>query len=243
MIKAVLFDLDETLLDLNLEAYVWAYVSQRARLLGRIVQSPPIALALPLWRALASMLGRRDDTDDLTNAAYLNAHFEQETGIPLTDPVIADCLAYYDERVFNPQMAASKTVDGRPRRGAHACLEMCQRLGVKTALATNPTFPEACTRERMRWAGIADHPFAHVTFAENSTRAKPWGLYYAQVCAAIGERPEDCLMVGNDPRNDFARDGVPLRTCYVGRGRPENAYWSGDPVGLAAALPFLVAHG
>lgn len=241
MIKAILFDLDETLLDLNLDAYVWAFSSQRVRLVSRIASLSPVAVAIPYWHALTQMLGERDD--NLTNADFLHRRFEEETGIPLDDPAIADCLTYYDVNVFNPSMAASRTIGAHPRLGAHACLDMCQRLGLRVVLATNPTFPQICTRERMRWAGIADYPFDHVTVWENSTRAKPWARYYEETCAAVGCRPEECLMVGNDPKNDFVRGGLPLRTCYVGRGRPTRAYWSGDMVGLAARLPFLVERG
>ena len=241
MIRAILFDLDETLLDLNLDAYVWAFSSQRVRLVSRIANLSPIAVAIPYWHALTQMLGRRED--NLTNAAFLHQRFKAATGVPLDDPIIADCLSYYDDQVFNPTMAASRAIGAHPRRGAHACLDMCQRLGLRVVLATNPTFPQTCTYERMRWAGIEDYPFSHVTVCENSTRAKPWARYYVEACAAVGCRPEECLMVGNDPRNDFASDGLPLRTCYVGHGHPAQALWSGDMVGLTAVLPFLVERG
>ncbi len=241
MIRAILFDLDETLLDLNLEAYVWTFSSQRVRLVSRIAGIAPPGVAVPYWRALTEMLGPR--TDSLTNAAFLNRRFSQASGIPVDDPEIADCIAFFDAEVFNPLARASKTIGGRPRRGAHALLEMCQRLGLVTALATNPTFPGALTRERMAWAGISDYPFAHVSTMENSARTKPWGRYYTEVCAAIGVAPEQCLMVGNDPRNDIARDNIGLRTCYVGEGHPSKAFWRGDLVRLAAFLPFLVERG
>lgn len=241
MIRAVLFDLDETLLDLNLEAYVWAFSSQRVRLISSIARSAPSKVAIPYWRSLVEMMGPR--ADNLTNAAFFERSFAQESGVPLDDPALAECVAFYDAEVFNSLSRASKSIDGKPRRGAHALLDMCQQLGLITALATNPTFPGILTRERMAWAGIEDYPFAHVSTMENSTRAKPWGRYYAEVCSAVGVVPEECLMVGNDPKNDFARDGGALRTCYVGRGRPPQAYWCGDLVRLTAFLPFLVEKG
>ncbi len=241
MIEAVLFDLDETLLNLNLDAYVRAFSLRRVELVACIARTSAVRVAVPFTRALVRMLGERDD--DLTNLACLDGRFEELTGIPLDDPVIAGCLDFYDREVFNPAMHASAAVGGRPRPGGLACLEACRALGIKVALATNPTFPEACTRERMRWAGVDGFPFDHATFIENATRAKPWGRYYEEVCAALGVSPERCLMVGNDPKNDFARDGVPLRTCYVGRGTVRRAWWQGDLEGLARALPRLVEEG
>ena len=241
MIEAVLFDLDETLLDLNLDAYVRSFSLGRVDLVGRIARMPAIRVAVPYCRALVGMLGERDD--DLTNAAFLDGRFEDLTGIPLDDPAIAGCISFYDREVFNPSARASRAIGGRPMPGAHRCLEACLRLGVKVALATNPTFPEACTRERMAWAGIDDFPFDHVTFIENATRAKPWARYYEEVCAAIGADPKRCLMVGNDPKNDFATGATGLRTCYVGRRPTRRAWWRGSLEELARELPRLVERG
>lgn len=242
MIQAVLFDLDETLLDLDLDAYIRSYAAQRLNLLSFIGRTSPIRIAVPYWRATVSMLGRREDA--LTNAAFFARRFEELSGIPVDDPDIADCLDWYDREVFNPAAFTSPTIGARPRHGALACLEACRASGVKVALATNPSFPSTCTFERMRWAGIDGFPFDHVSTMENSTRAKPWAPYYRGVCDALGVDPAACLMVGNDPRNDFARDGLPLRTCYVGRAPvPAAAVWSGDTAALARALPALIDAG
>lgn len=241
MIKAVLFDLDETLLDLNLDAYVRAFTMQRIRLLARISRKLSVAIAAPWCRTYVGMLSDRDD--DLTNAQFLERRFGELSGIPLGDPAIASCLDYYDREFFNPEMAASSAVRGRPRRGGLACLEACERLGVAVALATNPTFPRSCTEERMRWAGVDGYPFACVTSLENSTRTKPWDRYYREVCAAVGAEPHECLMVGNDTKYDFPSRRLGLRTCYVGPGRDERAYWNGTMESLSLALPRLVEPG
>lgn len=241
MIEAVLFDLDETLLDLNLDAYVRSFSISRVGLVSRIARMPSIRVAVPYWRALVGMLGNRHD--DLTNISFLNGRLEELSGIPLDDPVISECIAFYDREVFNPSARSSHAIGARPMPGAHRCLEACLRLGVKVALATNPTFPEVCTRERMSWAGIADFPFDHVTFIENATRAKPWPRYYEEVCAALGTCPENSLMVGNDPKNDFAAGGLGLRTCYVGRKAVKKAWWNGDLESLSKELPRLIELG
>ena len=130
MIEAVLFDLDETLLDLNLDAYVRSFSLGRVDLVGRIARMPAVRVAVPYCRALVGMLGERDD--DLTNAAFLDGRFEDLTGIPLDDPAFADCISFYDREVFNPSARASRAIGGRPMSGAHRCLEACLRLGCLT---------------------------------------------------------------------------------------------------------------
>lgn len=100
MIRAVLFDLDETLLDLNLEAYVWAFSSQRVRLISSIARSAPSKVAIPYWRSLVEMMGPR--ADNLTNAAFFKRSFAQESGVPSTTPPSPNALPFTTPRCSTP---------------------------------------------------------------------------------------------------------------------------------------------
>ena len=83
--------------------------------------------------------------------------------------------------------------------------------------------------------------FALISCAENSTRSKPWAGYYEEFCGKLGVAPDECLMVGNDARRDFAHPECGLRTIYVGHARPKRAIWSGHMSDLTPALPRLIA--
>ena len=66
MIRAVLFDMDDTLLDIDLGAFVAKYIAGESRILGSIARKSPLALGVPLSRSyLAISSGKRND--DLTN--------------------------------------------------------------------------------------------------------------------------------------------------------------------------------
>lgn len=236
MIRAVLFDLDETLLDIDLSAYLRLFASQRLRLLSQIARRGALSLALPYALSTTAMIGRRDD--ELANGTFFARRFEELTAIPLDDPVIADCIDCFDREVLNP-LAATR-VRHAPRRGARQAIEAALALGLDVALATNPTFPLRCTQERMRWAGVEDVAFKTVTSLEGSTRTKPWARYYEQVCDQIGRAPAECVMVGNDPRYDFVPEQLGIPTLYVGSRPDRRALWSGDMEDLAAALPGIV---
>lgn len=237
MLKAVLFDMDDTMLDINLTAFVTRYVADLSWILSQISQRNPAVFGLPFARAYLAMTDERRD-DGLTNGALFAREFERRCGVPIADPTIRDALHFY-ERELLPKRGGG-LVAARPKSGALAALEVVDELGLRTALATNPCFSEACIHCRMEWAHIADVPFERVSHMDNSTRLKPAARYYEEFVAALGLRADECLMVGNDARRDFARPDIGLRTVYVGHARPRQALWSGPMRELAAALPSIV---
>lgn len=56
----------------------------------------------------------------------------------------------------------------------------------------------------MRWAGVSPADFALVTSYENSRFCKPDPRYYSEIAQKLSLRPGNCLMVGNDVREDGA---------------------------------------
>lgn len=237
MIRAVLFDLDDTLLRLNLTAFLTRYVAGASRLLASAARTSPVALGVPYVRAFLAM-DAQDRQDSLTNERLFNQTILESTGIPLDDPVIADLMTYYEEEIV-PGFSGG-IVSARPVEGARAAIEAVHDAGLVCALATNPTFSLACDRARMGWADVREEDFARVSTWSNSTRCKPSTRYYQEFANALGVRLEECLMVGNDATRDIVRDGCGLRTAYVGHARPRDAVWRGPMERLARELPELV---
>ena len=237
MIKAVLFDLDDTLLDINLSAFVARYALGKAKILSRIARVPTSLTFSRIARSYMAVCSE-SRTDGLTNAELYNQSFERLSGIPIEDPVIADAIDYYESECLWDLKGGP--VLAREREGARATIERAQSLGLTVALATNPTFSLACDKVRMEWAGVADVDFARISHIENSHRVKPDAAYYEEFVGAIGLEPHECLMVGNDARRDFPRPDIELRTAYVGHGWPKRAIWRG-PIGtLGSALPQIL---
>lgn len=85
------------------------------------------------------------------------------------------------------------------------------------ALATNPLWPEEIARLRLGWAGIEPGAFGLITHWSNMHACKPHPDYYRAVCASIGVRPEECLLVGDDPRMDLPATRVGIRVFLVNR--------------------------
>ena len=237
MIKAVLFDMDDTLLDINLMAFMTTYVADVSRILSDISGASAARFGVHLARSYLAM-SNPSRVDGLTNREVFDATMERLTGLPVADETVVDALDYYDAEVLPGRNTA--LVSARPMPGGMGAIERVGELGLRCALATNPSFSEGCIRTRMGWAGISDAPFERVSHMGNSTRLKPRARYYEEFVAALGLRPQECLMVGNDAKRDFARPDVSLRVAYVGHARPRRAVWSGRMGELADALPALV---
>ncbi|MBM6775416.1 HAD family hydrolase [Olsenella profusa] len=239
MIKAVLFDLDDTLLRLNLSAFIVRYAAGAARLLGEAARMSPARLGVPFAKALLAIDSQRR-TDSLTNEQLFTQTFRASTGIPLDDPVIHDLMDFY-EREIVPDFSDG-LVAARPVEGAREAVDAVWAAGLTCALATNPTFSLACDQARMEWAGVHVDDFALVSTMSNSTRCKPSARYYQEFANQLGMRLEECLMVGNDAVRDLPRADCGLRTAYVGHARPRSAVWRGSMAELARQLPDLVAR-
>ena len=97
-------------------------------------------------------------------------------------------------------------------QGLHKVLAALEDAGLSLVVATNPVFPMLVQEKRLAWVGLTPERFALVTHMENTTFVKPQAGYYEQVCRRIGQRPEDCLMVGNDRINDMAAGKTGMRT-------------------------------
>lgn len=202
MLKAILFDLDGTLLPMeSLDEFIAAFlrdVSADAARLG----FDPRALAGAVWEATGAVI--RNDGSRSNDAAFhevIRARYGERTAE--LDRLFDD---YYRGR-FN-ELAA---LCGRDPVVAETVAALKQK-GLTLVLASKPIFPLVAQQARMRWAGVDPADFAHVTGAENSAFCKPAPAYYAEILDKLGLKPDECLMIGNDVEDDLTAEqvGVPV---------------------------------
>ncbi|MBN2840755.1 MAG: HAD family hydrolase [Coriobacteriia bacterium] len=230
--QAVLFDLDGTLLDLDLSDFLRRYfeaLEQAAEPLFDASQERS-SFMKDFRSAVGAMMtphpGRTNQEvffDDLLarSGMDLEAHW----------PVFEDFYA----DVF-PGLAA----DAGPAKGARRAVTTALDLGLRVAIATNPIFPRVAIAHRMTWAGVADLPVHAVTTYEQMESCKPSPAYYRQTAGLLEVAPMHCLMVGDDRMLDMPASDVGMSTFYVGRDAGVAADFSGDLDDLADLLPRLV---
>lgn len=79
-------------------------------------------------------------------------------------------------------------------------------------LATNPVWPQEIIEMRVKWAGIDPGIFKSITHAKRMNASKPEPLYYEQILSQEGLKPEECILIGNDMKNDLSavKVGIPV---------------------------------
>ena len=234
MLKAVAFDMDDTLLSLNLSAFIAVLAKDESMLLAQVVRKNPLSLFAAYTAAMLEVNGTPDADDRRTNRERFDDAIERRGGVPLSDPVVAEVLDFYEREILPGKNDA--IIAARPREGARAALECVLERGLRVALLTNPSFSHTCIRCRMGWGELANVPFELVTCMENSTRCKPDAGYYCESLDTLDLKPEEVLMVGNDPRRDFPAPDIGLQTAYVGNGSPVRATWTGSMADFAASF-------
>jgi FMN phosphatase YigB (HAD superfamily) len=234
-VQAVLFDLDGTLLDLDLDAFLARYFTALVHALAPLgdASGKPDGMLEALHRSTRAMMGEHPG---LTNREVFHAEFATLTGIDL-DRQWSVFDRFYGE-VF-PTLADT----AGPVAGGREVVETALHLGYRVAIATNPIFPRAAVEHRLAWAGLAGVEVALVTTYEDMTACKPHPNYYRQVSRMLGVAPSACLMVGDDHILDMAAADVGMSTYYVGSRAGVPAHMSGDLIELADLLPRLSDQG
>ncbi len=233
-IKAVLFDLDGTLLDNYMEAFLPHYFQRLAAWVSHIL--PPDEFLDHLMRASEAMMA---NDGRATNEEVFAATFYPLAGRPRheLEPVFADF--YADEFPKLRQYT-------RRKPEARQAVQQAFDLGCDVVIATNPLFPATAIEERLEWAGVADFPYRLVTTYENSRACKPNLLYFEHILERIGQSAEACLMVGDENWDMVAAHLgcvtflVPGPATRLDAATPSPTY-RGTLAGLGELLPKLVA--
>ena len=212
MINAILFDLDDTLLTTNLDAFLPGYFKALSDKLSALV--PPKALIQALMASTRIMANPHDLA--LTNQQVFEADFFPRIGVaestlrPLFDEFYRDDF---------PRLRSLTS----PRPEARALVQAAFRCFSHVVIATQPVFPLVAIQQRMEWAGVGDLPYRLVTAYENTHTCKPMPGYYLEIASVLGCPPEECLMVGNDPDQDIGpaqRAGMATYLVTTSADRP-----------------------
>lgn len=225
--RGILFDLDGTLLDIELQAFLHRYFHALEQAAAPVF--PGLDLVSEISASTNAMMRPHPG---MTNREAFAADFRMRTGVDLDEHWNVFDRFYAEDF---PQLSAG----AGPARGGRAALEAALGLGLRVAVATNPIFPMAAVRHRLAWAGIADLDIPVVTAYEDMHATKPLPAYFRETAAQLGVDPRDCLMVGDDPILDLAAADIGMRTFFVGGDTTVTCDYRGDLADLAALLPRL----
>ncbi len=202
--RAILFDLDGTLLRVEMRSFVPRYIAGFYACCDDLVEHAALqrAMRAGIHLLLATECGKRSNEERLFT--FLAARFQLEKNL------LRDRFARFLATGLEP---LSDAIIAIPE--ADALLKCCRQAQIPIALATNPVFPQALIEARCRWAGLDLDHFFLLTSLENSYYCKPQGRYFTEVAAKLGVKPKECLMVGNDTIHDLSASDVGMKTWLV----------------------------
>ncbi|ABA90182.1 HAD superfamily hydrolase [Syntrophotalea carbinolica DSM 2380] len=198
-IHGILFDLDGTLLDIQMEDYINGYVENLARCFEDIADRTVFAEVL-----ISSAYALFSDRDgEQTNELFFLSMIARQLGIGKKQ------LRLRLQKFYENGLAQLSHLV-KPFPQSHAILQSCFERNLKVALATNPVFPRAAINARLRGAGLDGFPYDLISSYENSHYCKPHPQFFLDILSRLSLNPENVVMIGNDTQYD-----LPARRAHI----------------------------
>lgn len=228
MITTILFDMDGTLLPMDQENFTKGYFRELVRKFAPYGYEPE-QFTKTVWDGTGAMVkndGSRWNEQafwEVFSSVYGEEKTKKDKGI-------------FDDFYSNEFMRTREFCGYNPQ--AAQAVRKLKDAGYRLVLATNPVFPAEAIEARIRWAGIEPEEFVLRTTYENTRYCKPNPDYYREISQKLGVLPEECLMAGNDVRDDMTAETVGMQVflmtdCLINR---ENKELSKYPKGSFSQL-------
>ena len=207
MIKAVLLDLDDTLILSDTERFFSRYL----RMLGEELSD-----GTPANEFVHLIMEKYDQAlESHDPAATLYERFVERfaPSIGLSAPSLSQAMDRF-YRLRYPEL--KPMVRARPE--THPLLDRLFEQGYQVVIATNPAVPLNPIHQRMTWGDIPPerYPFHLITGMENMHFGKPQAAYFEEILVGLGLEAHEAIMVGDRWEDDIAgAASIGLSTYWV----------------------------
>ena len=203
-LKAVLFDLDGTLLPMDLNVFFKQYFKLLSIKLMPYGYDPQ-KLVDTIWKGVVAV--EKNDGKRLNEEVFFDT-YESVFGVEsrehrwlLNDFYLNEFQSLIEYCSYVPE--------------AKVAVKEIKKKGLRMVVATKPIFPEEAIFSRMRWAGVEEDDFEFVTSYKNSKYCKPSEDYYKEILSKLQLSAEECLMVGNDVSEDMVAEKVGMKVFLL----------------------------
>lgn len=202
-LTTVLFDLDGTLLPINMQEFETVYFSLLTDAFKDIAS--PKEFMTQIGGAITAMV---KNTEPRTNEEVFMTTLKNT--VQEKFPLYEETFAHFYNHGFD---GLRRAVQDTP--AMRKATEILKTKGYDLVIATNPLFPRVAIEKRITWAGVKRSHFSYVTSFEENHYCKPNLEYYSEILETLGKSPEECLMVGNDALEDLAAGKLGLKTYLI----------------------------
>ena len=234
-IKALLLDLDDTLLINDMEVFSEYYFEA---LVAKVKPVCPAGLFIEALNVAMRAMWHNDGHNG-TNAEVFEAEF-----FPRVGQRHAELVPLFDEFYSRDFEALREYTAVDPN--ARVLVELAFERGYQVAIATQPMFPLVANHARLRWAGVGadEFDYDHISSYETMCACKPHPHFFIALVDRLGRAPDECLMVGDSPGTDMAAGKLGVRTFWVNRRlMVESSEVSCDAQGTLGDLITLIETG
>ena len=205
MYKNYLFDLDGTLLPMDMRKFTELYLQALCKRFVPEIGIESKTLVKAVWDGAMAMAKN--------DGRVLNSEVFWKT---MNTVCNRDMRAYaddFDDFYRNEFIEAKEGTGFTPY--AKKSIDFLKGKGARLIVATNPIFPKAATYRRIEWAGLDPNDFEYITVYDNCSSCKPNLNYYADICSFCGIKPEESLMTGNDVDEDMCASRLGFNTFLI----------------------------
>lgn len=151
MFEAFLFDLDGTLLNLDMDYFLPHYFARMHAMAYNMEYKNADFLVPQIWSSTEEMISNTDPNK--TNEEVFFESFFQNW--PYT---VEEFKPFFD--IFYQEEFPRLRKYGKPFPGVPQMMEKLSARGVKIVIATNPVFPLTAIEQRLEWAGVGHLDYA-----------------------------------------------------------------------------------
>ena len=204
MFNTLLFDLDGTLLDCDMRVFIPKYIEALSHHFSYLID--PEQFSEHLRQSTRVMVLNKEP--HLTNEEVFMSHFLERSGLS-RDEILPQLSDFYHNAFGDLAVYSRKTPLARN------IIQEAVSRDIQVVIATNPVFPRTAIMHRLHWADVADYTYRLVTSYEIMHFCKPHPEYYEEILQVLGLSSDDCLMIGNDTRDDLAARHAGIKTYLV----------------------------
>jgi HAD superfamily hydrolase (TIGR01549 family) len=205
MIKAVLFDLDGTLNDVDTREFGNIYYKTLAKKFPREGLSLEDT-AEECRNAVRAMIRNKNYGESLEK--IFTDYIRDNIGVDFEKS--PELLTDYLNNEYNEVLAVFKK-----QKGAAETVKKLHAAGFLLVIATNPLFSHYAIKRRLDNAGLDESDFEFLTTYDWIKATKPHKEFYLEIANRLGVKPEECLMVGNDVKNDMAARHAGMQVLLI----------------------------
>lgn len=206
MIKAIMFDLDGTLVPLKDDEFIREYFRLLCKKLMPVGYDKDLLIKTVME---GDKLMRLNDGKQTNEVVFWN-HMAEVYG----DEKRAD------ERIFHEfylnEFKQIQVVAGQNDK-AREVVDFCKSKGLKVIVATSPVFPVEAMVARLGFVGLKEDEFDYITSYETCSYSKPNPKFFEEILAKNGLSADEVLYFGNSEKDDgIPATAVGIKSFMVG---------------------------